>query len=403
MNTEIIPLTTGFLLCGHRDILQGNIYTYDITLTRFDNSGNLVWAKAFGTSFLDFVCSAAVIASNGDIIVAGNLGAHNPPDYDPMLARFDLSGNLIWMKYFYDPTGFFIRFVPTDMCTTSDGNYAITGFSDITFSNYDPHVIKFDENGKILWAKRLYQIGWHEYGNSITCNSQNEIVAGGHYVYGSDHGNFFSRFNLAGAYLGTYQIKNTYRNLTAPFIDVDDSHGNDLYERPGYGYAYSTCYYHNDDHHSQCLVTVDYAGSLNCPSLGGTYPFTVSDITWTVSSHNSLPTAQTNISASASNISASVISETQTNFCLFVDIENTNVSETIQMFPNPVTDELKIIGTNINGILKIMDTYGRVVYHHAFNTDVNIHHVNVTALSDGMHWLQWYSDTKKWNATFVKK
>jgi hypothetical protein len=387
INTEIISLSSGFLLCGHRDILQGSIYTFDITLARFDDGGNLLWAKAYGTSSLDFDCSAAATASNGDIIIAGNYGVRTPGDYDPMIARFDSSGNLIWMKYITDQSGFFTRFVPTDMCATSDGNFAITGFSNNTNSNYDPHVIKIDTSGSILWAKRLYQIGWQEYGNSIISNSQNEIVAAGHYYLGTDHGNFFVRFDLSGNYLGALQIKNTYRNQTAPFMDIYNSHGNDLYERPGYGYAYSTCFYHDYNHHSQCLITLDYTNGANCQPLNGTYAFTTANIAWNVSTPIIMPTAQTNISVSSVTVISLSIAAPTTDICTLLGIDELNSNSGIRIWPNPVSDYLRISTVKQSEFLEIIEISGKKLMEYMLSAETQFG-LEVSSLSDGIYLLK---------------
>lgn len=388
INTDIIPLATGFLLCGHRDILQGSSYTFDITLARYDDGGNLVWAIAHGNSSFDFVCSATATAPNGDIMVAGNYGLRTTLDYDPMLARFDSSGNLIWIKYFYDPSGFFTDFIPTDMCATSDGNFAITGFSNNTNNNYDPHVIIIDSSGNILWAKRLYQISWQEYGNSIICNSQNEIVAAGHYFFGFDHGNFLARFDLAGNYLGALQVKNTYRNHTASFMNIYDSHGNDLYERPGYGYAYSTCFYHDYNHHSQCLVTLDYAGNLNCSSLVGVYPFSVSNITWSFTASIS-STSQTGITSTAVTIVSSSISELQTDICSLVGFEEAQTNDImLYVYPSPASDEIFLYGNSLlEGNVRAIDLHGKTVYKAECKHDRELK-IDISEWNQGIYFLE---------------
>ncbi len=401
INTEIIPLASGFLLCGHRDILQGSIYTFDITLARFDDNGNLIWATAHGSTNFDFVCSAAVIASNGDIMVAGNYGLRTPPDYNPMLARFDSSGNLLWLKYFSDPSGFFTDFIPTDMCATSDGNFALTGFSVNTNSNYDPHVIKIDPLGNILWAKRLYQIGWQEYGNSIICDYQNYITLAGPYYYLTDYGDFAAQFDLAGNYIGSSIVAKTSRNQPALFSNIYDSHGNDLFERAGNGYAYSTSYYYDYYHHSQCLVTTDYTGILNCTSLGGTYPFTVSDITWTFVT-GIASSSQTGITATPVALTTAPLTESQLDICNLVGINNTESDFEISVYPNPTAATLTISNLPLSSKneIKVFDIAGKEIYCKkaagiAFEMDLK-NFVN------GMYMIHIISGNKKMQTKFIK-
>lgn len=401
-NTRIIPLSSGYLLCGHRDFEQSGVFTFDITLTRVDDGGNLVWAKAYGNNVFDFTCAAASLTSNNELVIAGNYGLRMPPDYDPMIARFDTSGNIVWMKTFNDASGFFVEFTPTDMSATSDGNFAITGFTRNTNSNYDPQVLKVDGNGNLLWAKRLYQIGWQEYGNSIICDSQNNIVVAGNYFLNNDYGDFFSKFDLAGNNLGTVKISNTTQTQTIWFNDIYRIRGGDLYERSGYGYAYSTFFDINPNYVPQCLITGDYFGNLNCSTLGGTYPFTIANTTWTVTSLTPLPAAQTNISSAAAGVSAVAITESQSDICALVGIEETSPGETIKLFPNPATDEFTLLGNNLSGTITIKDMQGRNVFSDEF-AETNAHHIHIATLSKGVYFVELSSSQSRVCTKLIKQ
>ncbi len=401
-STRIIPLSSGYLLCGHRDYEQSGIFTFDITLTRIDDGGNLVWAKAFGNTFFDLTCAAAALASNNELIIAGNYGSRMPPDYDPMIARFDTSGNIIWIKTFNDASGFFVEFTPTDMCATSDGNFAITGFTKNTNSNFDPQVIKIDGNGNILWAKRLYQIGWQEYGNSIICDSQNNLIVAGTYFLNNDYGNFFSKFDLSGNDLGTVKISNTSKVQTTWFSDIYRARGGDLYERTGFGYAYSTFFDINPNYVPQCLITGDYFGNLNCTVLGGTYPFSISNTTWTVTNLTPLPSAQTNISSGAGNVSSVTISETQTDICALVGIEENRQNGILTVFPNPVKDELTIYGKELSGNLIVTDVLGRIVFADEIKDTVNSFRIDADAFRNGFYMIELQSVKGRFTARFLK-
>lgn len=402
-NTRIIPLTTGYLLCGHRDYEQAGIFTFDITLTRIDDSGNIVWAKAFGNNSFDFTCAAAVLSANNELIVAGNYGLRMPPDYDPMIARFDSSGNLLWMKTFNDASGFFVEFTPTDMCVTSDGNFAITGFTKNTNSNFDPQLIKIDGGGNILWAKRLYQIGWQEYGNSIICDSQSNIVIAGSYFLNYDYGDFFTKFDLAGNFIGSTKISNTSKLQGIWFNDIYHTRGGDLYERTGYGYAYSTSFDFASNYSAQCLITGDYLGNLNCTALGGSYPFTVANSTWTITNLASLPTAQTNISAATGNMSGVVITESQTDICSLVSVNESGAPETLTIFPNPAGDELSIEGNDLKGTLRILDLSGRMVYYDEIKTGDSLLRINASFLNQGLYRIELHTAKGSFFSKFVKQ
>ncbi len=401
-NTRIIPLASGYLLCGLRDYEQAGAFTFDITLTRVDDGGNLVWAKAFGNNFFDFTCAAAALSANNEIIIAGNYGLRMPPDYDPMIARFDTSGNILWMKTFNDASGFLVEFTPTDMCSTSDGNFAITGFTKNTNNNYDPQVLKIDGSGNILWAKRLYQIGWQEYGNSILCDSQNNLVVAGIYFLNNDYGDFFSKLDLAGNDLGTVKISNTAKTHATWFNDIYRARGGDLHERQGYGYAYSTYFDINPNYTPQCLITGDYSGNLNCAALGGIYPFTFSNIIWTTANLTPFPADQTNIASAAGNVTSAVISEAQTDICTLTGVDETYIPESLKFFPNPVIDELTIYGKDLSGIIKVTDALGRTVFDEEIKIAVSSFRINAAVFSKGLYMIELQSVKGRFTSKFLK-
>ena len=76
----------------------------DITLTKRDSSGNILWEAAFdNTDNTRFEVSTWVdIDSNGDIFVSGTIrsGISNPVDAASVLMKFSSSGALLWRSVF---------------------------------------------------------------------------------------------------------------------------------------------------------------------------------------------------------------------------------------------------------------------------------------------------------------
>ncbi len=399
VNTRIHPLASGYLTVGHRDCICGaSNFTFDITLSRFDATGNLLWAKAYGNGSYEFLANASIIAPNGDLITAGNYGLRVTSDYDPMLARFDASGNLLWMKSFEDTTGFFTFFQPTDITATPDGNYVLTGFSVNTNFNFDAQVIKFDDGGNIIWAKRPYQIGWQEYGRSILVDSQDNIVVAGPFELASDYGDFFMKLDQAGNLLGTTKIKNTSNNL---FNNVYSSHGEDLAEIPGNGYVYSTCFYQTAYKH--CLLTTDYIGTSGCASLGGTYPFTIQNVTWTPTTFTNLPSAQTNLTGTMVTFTDSVLVANVIDICSLVGInEISGLNIEVAIYPNPTISELNIQTAEIINEIKIFDVVGTEILNVQLSKPAASFQLPTVGMCAGIYFLEISSGDKKGIARFLK-
>lgn len=97
---------------------QGNVYTagwtlgslggpnegsYDAYLTKYDNQGNQLWVKQFGTAGDDEAYSLFIDGSD-NIFVAGytdgNLGGANAGSFDAWVSKFNTDGDQIWTNQF---------------------------------------------------------------------------------------------------------------------------------------------------------------------------------------------------------------------------------------------------------------------------------------------------------------
>ncbi len=83
-----------------------NAGSYDAYLTKFDDQGNLQWVEQFGSAGDDEAYSLYIDRSD-NIFVAGytdgNLAGTNAGSFDAWVARYDQSGNQIWITQFGTP------------------------------------------------------------------------------------------------------------------------------------------------------------------------------------------------------------------------------------------------------------------------------------------------------------
>ena len=73
----------------------------DVYVARYDNAGNRVWTKQFGTSGNDAVTALSSDGAGGVFVVGGtdaNLGGPNAGSWDIYLARYDSGGNRLWIR-----------------------------------------------------------------------------------------------------------------------------------------------------------------------------------------------------------------------------------------------------------------------------------------------------------------
>jgi hypothetical protein len=117
----------------------------DAFLTKFDSSGNFIWACTWGGTELDTGWGAAVDGS-GNVYVAGyfwgTVDFDPGPDvdnhasngeYDPFLTKFDSSGNFIWARTWGGTQGDAGYRAAVD----GSGNVYVTG-SFVGTADFDP-------------------------------------------------------------------------------------------------------------------------------------------------------------------------------------------------------------------------------------------------------------------------
>ena len=172
----------------------------DIFLVKYNSSGTPEWAKSAGGKFGDHANGITIDRSN-DIVITGNFGSdifHFNDDslinsvnfgvYDIFLAKYDSSGNEIWVR----------RAGTTSLdgayCIVAEGNDLIVAGSysnqDITFGSYvlpnrggyDLFVAKYDSTGSVLWAKSAGGISYDEsYWNTLAPDGKGNIYVCGHF------------------------------------------------------------------------------------------------------------------------------------------------------------------------------------------------------------------------------
>ncbi len=169
----------------------------DIFITKLDVNGNVIWARGFGGSSYEAGNSIAC-DNNTNLYVTGSFlsstinpgGAllNNQGNSDVFILKYSNDGNLIWAKSFgtdaYEE-GLSIK-------TDNSHNIIVTGYflgATLNFDNYtvsnissgtnDMFLTKLNPDGFIFWANRMGGAG-NESGNGLfTDQSDNIYVTGG--------------------------------------------------------------------------------------------------------------------------------------------------------------------------------------------------------------------------------
>ncbi|MCX7943699.1 MAG: hypothetical protein N2746_04240 [Deltaproteobacteria bacterium] len=122
---------------------------YDAVFLRLDKDGNRIFSKQIGSSDNIERGYAVVATSDGGAIVGGEVPVSGS-GLDMFLMKFDKSGNLIWQKTFGGPDNQKIY----QVIGTKENNIILLGETMFYGSGqYDCLLIKADMMGNILWQK----------------------------------------------------------------------------------------------------------------------------------------------------------------------------------------------------------------------------------------------------------
>lgn len=155
----------GIIIAGSTsssDIDVTTNYGYiDYWLVKTDNKGVMQWQKSYGGSGSDMAYSCQLTSDGGYIIVGNTYSTdghvtNNHGKSDWWVIKTDSEGNIEWQKTYGGSEDEWAHSV----IQTSDGGYAIAGFTDsydgdVTGKHYgsDAWVVKIDANGTIEWQK----------------------------------------------------------------------------------------------------------------------------------------------------------------------------------------------------------------------------------------------------------
>jgi hypothetical protein len=192
--TAIVVNSSGVYVATERFIL----------LSHYDHSGNFFWTKSFGgTGFAELVDIRSDLL--GNILLTGNFTGTvdfdmGPSVYplsskggnDAFVAKIDAYGDFVWAKSF-GGTSTWDR--PQAVTTDNSSNVYTIGFFDLTV-DFDPgpgtfnmvtagetdiFILKLDQNGNFLWARRLGAESYDYGGMDIVTDHQANVFATGYF------------------------------------------------------------------------------------------------------------------------------------------------------------------------------------------------------------------------------
>lgn len=156
-----------------------SISSSDIFVAKLDSSGNLMWAKSYGSQGSPMADGGQAIAvdDNDNILVTGfflGIINFNPGgsggvlnyfgDFDIFVLKLDKNGNFLWAKQFGGPSFDDANAISTDsqgnvyvsgvFANTADFDPGLLNFDLVSAGGFDAYLTKLDTAGNFLWAKQ---------------------------------------------------------------------------------------------------------------------------------------------------------------------------------------------------------------------------------------------------------
>jgi hypothetical protein len=221
---------------GNIQLNNSNLNQPMALVTKYDSSGNAIWASCGGGFKGSTVADAIGIALDKtghcfitglftDTVVFGNDTLISRGWYDIFVAKYDTSGNLIWVKSAGGHNQF--NDWPYAIISDSIGNCYVTGYftgsaifeSDTlnSFGYSDIFIASYDTNGNLRWVKQAGGIG-EDVGQGISLYG-NKIYLTGNF----DHTAVF--FNDTISSVGISDVFLAEYDTSGQFIRVKSAGG----------------------------------------------------------------------------------------------------------------------------------------------------------------------------------
>jgi hypothetical protein len=114
----------------------------DFWLVKTDNKGNIEWNQTYGGTSNDICFSFAETKDSG-FALAGHTQSFDGGDWNIWLVKTDADGNAQWNQTYGGTNTYSGGY----LVETSDGGYAIAGYTFVDYFNPDFLLIKTDESG----------------------------------------------------------------------------------------------------------------------------------------------------------------------------------------------------------------------------------------------------------------
>jgi len=147
---------------------------HDVYVVKLDANGNLQWTKTIGGPESE-EGNSLIQTSDGGYAITGFTKSFGTGELDVYVVKLDANGKLQWTK----TIGGKKEDVGTSIIQTSDGGYAIGGYTEsFGAGGWDVYLVKLDANGNLQWTKTIGGKGWEAGLSLIQTSDGGYAIAG---------------------------------------------------------------------------------------------------------------------------------------------------------------------------------------------------------------------------------
>jgi len=164
----------GYIVAGYTNSFGAG--AYDIWILKLNETGDIAWQKTYGKGLYDYAQCVHEIRDGG-YIVAGQLNGYG--------CAFKLTpqGKLEWFRILGDVT-------MMDIQELSSGGFVVAGTAWGGAGGVDLCIAELSLKGTVKW-QRIYGSGEDDWGHSIRCLSDGDILVAGERPFSSARGKDF--------------------------------------------------------------------------------------------------------------------------------------------------------------------------------------------------------------------
>jgi hypothetical protein len=153
------------VILGHFNTSVFNSGAGLIVLIKIDKDGQILWERKFG--YANYYAGNIAVDSMGNLFFSSR--EYNGSVTVLSLTKADSLGNIIWTKQLtnLDVTDF------SDLQISVDGHILfLVETHDPLTGEYRPNLLRFDLDGNLIWAKRIFCSPFYDLPTQLVCDAQ---------------------------------------------------------------------------------------------------------------------------------------------------------------------------------------------------------------------------------------